>query len=116
MNTCPIKRSANHYIFEDEFKLSNVTDNGDAETSISNSFAYQDSCYSHMEGVETRKKSRTLPNAPMKYKNIPLENGPHIKARVPKRTFSSKEEFLYFHNNIKIKQKTEVIRGINQDV
>jgi hypothetical protein len=38
----------------------------------------------------------------------PLE-GPNVNIKLPKRSYSSKEEKRYFYNKIKTKQKTEVL-------
>ena len=41
--------------------------------------------------------------------NLKIEGeGPNINLKLPKRSYSSKEEKNYFYNKIKSKQKTEV--------
>lgn len=50
-------------------------------------------------------KKRSWPN---EKGNISFKEGPNINIKLPRRSYSSKEEKCYFYNKIKIKQKTEV--------
>ena len=51
-------------------------------------------------------KKISWPNEPNKDNSL---EGPNINIKMPRRSYSSREEKCYFYNKIKIKKKTEVI-------
>ncbi len=53
-------------------------------------------------------KKRSWPNE--QTSKISQNEGPNINIKLPRKSYSSKEEKCYFYNKIKTKQKTEVYK------
>lgn len=58
--------------------------------------------------LNTRGKGLSWPNSNNTLDQLEAMKGPNINIKVPKRTFRTQNEKLYFENKIKTKKKTEV--------